>query len=204
MSNVLTFPTGGRSPKNVRELRNPSLISGGGTARWRSPGYKSSGRPNMHTFVFRSYELIMASSEAELVRDIHLDVDKARSKLKAIQQQLQRDREHATAREKLLASAESRLSAAIVAAGSAPRAPASLFEPPRRTKSEALEHRRAFKAAMRQRIRELAGARNLPDDEIKSVLRLKHQEIGEFAIKHSVSLAWLLEGVEPVFKKHPE
>jgi hypothetical protein len=53
---------------------------------------------------------------------------------------------------------------------------------------------REFKDAMRQRIRELAASRNLPDDEIKSVLRLKHQEIGTFAIKHSVSLGWLLEG----------
>jgi hypothetical protein len=51
---------------------------------------------------------------------------------------------------------------------------------------------REFKEAMRQRIRKLAADRDLSDEE--PVLRLKHQEIGAFAIKHSVSLAWLLEG----------
>jgi hypothetical protein len=74
--------------------------------------------------------------------------------------------------------------------------------PTRRSNSEAMARSREFKEAMRQRIKELAGARNLPDDEIKSVLRLKHQEIGAFAIKHSVSLTWLLEGAGPIFKKY--
>ena len=57
---------------------------------------------------------------------------------------------------------------------------------------------------MRQRIRDIAASRDLPDDEVKSLLRLKHQEIGKFAIKHSVSLAWLLEGAGPIFKKYPD
>ena len=74
----------------------------------------------------------------------------------------------------------------------------------RRSNSEAMARSREFKEAMRQRIRELAASRDLPDDEIKSVLRLKHQEIGAFAIKHSVSLAWLLEGAGPIFKKYPQ
>jgi hypothetical protein len=74
---------------------------------------------------------------------------------------------------------------------------------PRRTNSEAMARKREFNEAMRQRIRQLATERDLPDDEIKSVLRLKHQEIGAFAIRHSVSLAWLLEGAGPVFKKYP-
>lgn len=76
--------------------------------------------------------------------------------------------------------------------------------PTRRSNSEAMARSRVFKEAMRQRIRELASSRNLPDDEIKAVLRLKHQEIGAFAIKHSVSLAWLLKGVGPIFKKYSE
>jgi hypothetical protein len=75
--------------------------------------------------------------------------------------------------------------------------------PVRRSNSEAMARSREFKEAMRQRIRELAASHDLPDDEIKSVLRLKHQEIGAFAIKHSVSLAWLLEGAGPIFKKYP-
>src|SRR3984957_10273647 len=75
--------------------------------------------------------------------------------------------------------------------------------PTRRSNSEAMARSREFKEAMRQRIRDLAASRDLPDDEIKSVLRLKHQEIGAFARKHSVSLAWLLEGAGPIFEKYP-
>ncbi|WP_426608967.1 hypothetical protein [Bradyrhizobium sp. McL0616] len=69
----------------------------------------------MHTFSFRSYDLILASPEADLVRDVRCDVDKARSKLNAIQQQLRRDREYAAARADLLTKAEVKLSAAIAA-----------------------------------------------------------------------------------------
>lgn len=76
--------------------------------------------------------------------------------------------------------------------------------PTRRSNSEAMARSREFKEAMRQRIRDLAASRDLPDDEIKSVLRLKHQEIGAFAVKHSVSLAWLLEGAGPIFKKYSQ
>jgi hypothetical protein len=76
--------------------------------------------------------------------------------------------------------------------------------PVRRSNSEAMARSREFKEAMRQRIRELAASRDLPDDEIKAVLRLKHQEIGAFAIKHSVSLAWLLEGAGTIFKIYPQ
>jgi hypothetical protein len=76
--------------------------------------------------------------------------------------------------------------------------------PTKRSNTEAMAKNREFKDAMRQRIRELAAERNLPDDEIKSVLRLKHHVIGAFAIKHSVSLAWLLEGAGPIFKKYSQ
>jgi hypothetical protein len=57
---------------------------------------------------------------------------------------------------------------------------------------------------MRQRIRDIAASRDLSDEEIKPVLRLKHQEIGAFAIKYSVSLTWLLEGAGPIFKKYSQ
>ena len=59
---------------------------------------------------------------------------------------------------------------------------------------------REFKEAMRRRIRDIAAARDLSDDEIKPVLRLKRHEIGEFCIKHNVSFQWLLEGAGPIFK----
>lgn len=113
-SNVVTFPSGGGRPaSNVREWQNPSFIRAAGTAR---PGYQRSGRPNMHTFVFRSYDLIVTSSEADLLRDVRHGLDRARTKLKGIQEQLRREREHAAAREDLLTKAEARLRAAIAAA----------------------------------------------------------------------------------------
>ena len=56
---------------------------------------------------------------------------------------------------------------------------------------------------MRQRIREIAASRDLSDEEIKPVLRLKHQEIGEFTEKNGVNLEWLLEGKGRIFKKDP-
>ncbi|WP_377830327.1 hypothetical protein ACFKHW_17355 [Bradyrhizobium lupini] len=123
-SNVFTFPSA-RPASNVRELQNPSFDDD--RARWRSPNYKSSGRPNMHSFVFRSYDLIVGSSEADLVRDVGLDVDKAETKLHCIQRQLQRDREHAATREDLLTRAEAKLSAAI-AAVKAPPMPLALSD----------------------------------------------------------------------------
>jgi hypothetical protein len=72
--------------------------------------------PNMHTFVFRSYDLIVESDEADLVRDVCLDVDKAQTKLKAIRRRLQGVQEQAAAQVQLLTAAETRLTAAIVAA----------------------------------------------------------------------------------------
>lgn len=86
MSNVITFP-GARPPSDIRMI-NLSFDY--------SPAARKSEREraNMHTIP--SYELILTSSEADLVGDVRLDVDKAQTKFKTIQQQLQRDREHAT------------------------------------------------------------------------------------------------------------
>jgi len=188
MSNVIELSafTGARSPKSSE---NSALLE----PRAMGRPYRRSGR-NMHTFVFRSYSLIVQSDEADLMHDVCFDIDKAQTKLKAVQRQLQRDREHAAAREKLLTSVEDKLSAAIDAARSLTRPPAPLLEPPRRTKSEALAHRREFKAAMRQRIRDVAASRDLSEEEIKPALTLKHHEIGEFTEKHGVNVEWLLEG----------
>jgi hypothetical protein len=62
--------------------------------------------------------LIVESDEADLMRDVRFDMRKAQVKLKAIRRQIAADREHAAAREKLLTSAENRLSAVIAAARS--------------------------------------------------------------------------------------
>jgi hypothetical protein len=66
--------------------------------------------------------------------------------------------------------------------------------PVRQSNSEAMARRREFKEAMRQRIRDIAASRDLSDEEIKPVLKLKHHEIAEFTEKHGVNLEWLLEG----------
>jgi hypothetical protein len=60
---------------------------------------------------------------------------------------------------------------------------------------------REFKDAMRRRIKDIAASRDIPDDEIRPVLSLKHRHIGEFATKYSVNLGWLLEGKGRIFKK---
>ena len=70
----------------------------------------------MHTFLFRSYDLIITSDEADLVRDVGLDLDKAQTKLRQIREQLQRDREHMVEREALLTACDTKLAAAIAAA----------------------------------------------------------------------------------------
>ncbi|WP_369723077.1 hypothetical protein AB8Z38_03050 [Bradyrhizobium sp. LLZ17] len=159
--------------------------------------------PAIHTLVFRSYNSIVKADEAALSYDVRRDIGKARTKLRSIQQQLQRDREHAAARDKLLTTAESKLQAAIAAAQSSPPAPAPLIEPQRRSKTEELEHRREFKAAMRQRIRHVAAARDLSHQEIKPTLSLKHHAIAEFTEKHGVNVEWLLGGKGRVFEADP-
>ncbi len=82
---------------------------------------------------------------------------------------------------------------------------AFLAEHPTRrgTDSETLARRRAFKEAMRRRIRDIAASRDLSDEEIKPVLGLRRREIGEFTEKHGVNLEWLLEGKGRIFENDP-
>ena len=75
--------------------------------------------------------------------------------------------------------------------------------PTRRSNSEAMAHRREFKEAMRQRIRDIAASRDLSDEEIKPALSLKHHEIANFTEKHGVNVEWLLEGRGRIFEKDP-
>jgi hypothetical protein len=69
--------------------------------------------------------------------------------------------------------------------------------------NERKEERRNFNEAMRRRIKDIAAARDIPDDEIRPVLSLRHRHIGEFATKYSVNFEWLLEGEGRIFKKDP-
>jgi hypothetical protein len=75
--------------------------------------------------------------------------------------------------------------------------------PVRRSNSEAMARSREFKEAMRQRIRDIAASRDLSDEDIKPVLKLKHHEIANFTEKHGVNLEWLLEGRGRIFEKDP-
>jgi hypothetical protein len=75
--------------------------------------------------------------------------------------------------------------------------------PVRSSNSEAIARRRDFKDAMRQRIRDIAASRDLSDEEIRPVLKLRHEEIGRFTEAHGVNLEWLLEGRGRIFKIGP-
>jgi hypothetical protein len=71
---------------------------------------------NMQTFLFRSYDLIVESDEADLIRDVRLDIHKAEVKLKKVRRRLQGIQERSAAQIRLLTTAETKLTAAIVAA----------------------------------------------------------------------------------------
>ena len=73
-------------------------------------------RKNMRTFLFRSPDLILQSDEADLVRDVCFDIDRAQTKLKAIRRRLKGVLEQAAAQGAMLTAAETKLTAAIVAA----------------------------------------------------------------------------------------
>jgi hypothetical protein len=72
--------------------------------------------PNLQRLLFRSSHLIVESDEADLVRDVCFGFGRAQTKLKRIQRQLKDVQEQAAARVQLLTAAETKLSAAIVAA----------------------------------------------------------------------------------------
>ncbi len=70
----------------------------------------------MQRLLFRSSHLIVESDEADLVRDVCFGIDRAQTKLKAIQRRLKGVQEQAAASVQLLTAAETKLTAAIVAA----------------------------------------------------------------------------------------
>jgi hypothetical protein len=72
--------------------------------------------PNMQTLLFRSYDLIVQSDEADLVRDVGFNIDRAQTKLTAVRRRLQGVQVRAAADVQLLTAADTKLTAAIVAA----------------------------------------------------------------------------------------
>jgi hypothetical protein len=101
--NVFTFPgnkTSDRPYQHRRSARKP---------------YRRSEK-SMHTVVFRSRETILQADEAELVRDVRFDVDKAQRKLEKIRERFEILQEWAATELQMLSDADNKLSAAIVAA----------------------------------------------------------------------------------------
>lgn len=97
MSEVIDFPN---ASQRGRTLRRPGVRNG----------------PNMRTLLFRSYDVIVELDEADLIRDVGFAIDRAQTKLKRLQRRLKNVREQAAANVQLLTTAETKLTAAIVAA----------------------------------------------------------------------------------------
>jgi hypothetical protein len=112
MVEIFKFP--GSSPKHGRAVEiasDPDEELG-----WRSSRPYTRRGPNMHTFLFRSRELILESDETDLVQDVCLNIDRAQTKLRQLRERLQGVQEQAAAEVQLLTAAETKLAAPIVAA----------------------------------------------------------------------------------------
>jgi hypothetical protein len=105
MTEIITFPGSASKPgRHAFEDDEPQR-----KVRHRNDG-------TMHTLLFRSRELILESDEADLVRDVRLNVDRAQTKLRQLRERLQGVREWAAQQAEELTAAETKLASAIVAA----------------------------------------------------------------------------------------
>ena len=71
---------------------------------------------NIRTLCFRNREVLLEADEADLVRDVGLDLHKAETKLRKIRERLQSVQEWSATQLEQLTAADAKLSAAIVAA----------------------------------------------------------------------------------------
>jgi hypothetical protein len=78
--------------------------------------YRVRGEKNMQKLLFRSRETILQSDEVDLVRDVRLDIDRAQGKLERIRARTQSLQAYANSELQMLAFADTKLTAAIVAA----------------------------------------------------------------------------------------
>ena len=101
---------------NVVEFRGKSAKPRASTSRASGRAPRVPNGPNMQRLLFRSSHLIVESNEADLVRDVGLALDRAQTKLGRIKQHLRDVQEQAAAEVQLLTTAETKLTAAIVAA----------------------------------------------------------------------------------------
>ena len=74
------------------------------------------GQKNMHTYLFRSRKAVLEADEAELIRDVCSDIDEAQKKLEKLRARIESFQELADAELQALNTAETKLTAAIVAA----------------------------------------------------------------------------------------
>ena len=70
----------------------------------------------MHTYLFRSREAVLEADEAELIRDVCCDIDKAQKKLEKLRERIESLQEYSVNELQLLSALEIKLSAALVAA----------------------------------------------------------------------------------------
>jgi hypothetical protein len=74
------------------------------------------GQKNMHTYLFRSREALLEADEAELIRDVCCDIDKAQKKLEKLRERIESLQEYSVNELQLLNTLDTKLTAAIVAA----------------------------------------------------------------------------------------
>jgi hypothetical protein len=103
MSEIITFP-GHSTKRGKRASTKPDYAE------------RRKNRKSMRKLLFRSYDVIIESDEAELISDVGLEMHKAEVKLRKLRQALQATREYSAARIEMLTEAEIKLSAALVAA----------------------------------------------------------------------------------------
>jgi hypothetical protein len=125
MAEIIGFPKGGRQAD--RPVWNDDLTKSvedrivswermSAAADQEVPRARRRSKSSMHTLVFRSRDLILESDEADLIRDVCLDIHKAEVKLKKVRQRLQSVREWSAKQIESLTAADTKLTAAIVAA----------------------------------------------------------------------------------------
>ena len=110
--NVVTFP----EQRGLFPKRKAIPITNETEERHGPERNHSRSGTNIRTLCFRSYELIVESDEAELHRDVCRDTRKAEVKLRKVKERLQSERDRSATMIELLTAAETKLSAAIVAA----------------------------------------------------------------------------------------
>ena len=100
MNNIVAFPNGVPRSKPRAEYRSRT----------------GDGQKNMHTYLFRSREALLEADEAELIRDVCCDLDKAQKKLQKIRARIESLQEYAATELQSLTEADTKLSGALVAA----------------------------------------------------------------------------------------